>query len=307
MTNYDTNKDQTLDDSEAQKLWKDIQSYDYAGVVVGDVAQAKAWIAKFDTNKDGKITVKELCNALKAETGALNLAATLPVKKEKKVDEFDQQVQQVADWIMTNYDTNKDQTLDDSEAQKLWSDVQSYDYAGIVVGDIAQAKAWIAKFDSNKDGKITVGELCNAIKAEGPISLKRSKHIDYDFEVPSVPVEIFNATNFTLIAKNTTHIKNTTQVKNSTHNKNTTHQESAEDKKLKQYAKWVLDNYDTNKDGQLDESEAQKLWNDIATYDYSGELIAQVGQIQAWISKFDTNKNGKLTIGELYIALSKLA
>ena len=63
--------------------------------------------------------------------------------------------------------------------------------------------------------------------------------------------------------------------------------------------------YDTNKDGQLDESEAQKLWNDISTYDYSGELIAQVGQIQAWISKFDTNKNGKLTIGELYMALSK--
>lgn len=279
MANYDTNKDQTLDDVEAQKLWNDVQSYDYAGVVAADVAQVKSWIASFDANKDGKITLKELCNAIKAEAGPISLATTMPAKRVQRVDQFDQQVQQVADWIMTNYDTNKDQTLDDSEAQKLWSDVQSYDYAGIVVGDVAQAKAWIAKFDTNKDGKITVGELCNAIKAEGPISLAAQ------------PVRAVNATNTTSPAKNTTHV----------------HQESAEDKKLKQYAKWVLDNYDTNKDGQLDESEAQKLWNDIASYDYSGEIIAQVGQIQAWISKFDTNKNGKLTIGELYIALSQFA
>ena len=52
-----------------------------------------------------------------------------------------------------------------------------------------------------------------------------------------------------------------------------------EDRKLKEYTKWILDNYDTNKDGQLDENEAQRLWNDIANYDYSGEIIAQVGQV----------------------------
>jgi len=60
-----------------------------------------------------------------------------------------------------------------------------------------------------------------------------------------------------------------------------------EDRKLKEYTKWILDNYDTNKDGQLDENEAQRLWNDIANYDYSGEIIAQVGQVQAWIAKWD--------------------
>jgi hypothetical protein len=111
MANYDTNKDQTLDNNEAQKLWNDVQSYDYAGIVVGDVAQAKAWIAKFDTNKDGKITVGELYNALKSETGAFSFA-NIPSKRVEKVDEFEQQVQQVAEWIMTNYDTNKDKTLD---------------------------------------------------------------------------------------------------------------------------------------------------------------------------------------------------
>ena len=68
---------------------RDIQSYDYAGVVVGDVAQAKAWIAKFDTNKDGKITVGELYNALKSETGVVSFA-NIPSKVSKKVDEFDQ-------------------------------------------------------------------------------------------------------------------------------------------------------------------------------------------------------------------------
>lgn len=175
---------------------------------------------------------------------------------------------------MTNYDTNRDQTLDNKEAQKLWNDVQSYDYAGIVAADVAQVKSWISKFDTNKNGKITVGELVKAIKAEGPISFA------------SQPA-YYNSTKST----------NVKPVK----------VESEEEKKLKQYAKWVLNNYDANKDGQLDEKEAKKLWNDISTYDYSGELIAQVGQIQAWISKFDTNKNGKLTIGELYIALSQFA
>ena len=108
MTNYDANKDGQLDTAEAQKLWNDVQSYDYAGVVAADVAQVKSWIASFDSNKDGKITLLELCNALKAETGSFSFASSLPTRRVERVDEFDQQVQQVADWIMTNYDVNKD-------------------------------------------------------------------------------------------------------------------------------------------------------------------------------------------------------
>lgn len=75
MTNYDANKDQTLDDSEAQKLWNDVQTFDYAGIVAADVATVKAWIAKFDTNKDGKISAGELYKSLEAETGLLSLAS----------------------------------------------------------------------------------------------------------------------------------------------------------------------------------------------------------------------------------------
>ena len=36
---------------------------------------------------------------------------------------MEKKIEQIAQWIMTNYDTNKDQTLDNSEAQKLWNDV----------------------------------------------------------------------------------------------------------------------------------------------------------------------------------------
>ena len=49
------------------------------------------------------------------------------------------------------------------------------------------------------------------------------------------------------------------------------------------YCQWILDNYDLDNDGQLNEIEAQNLWDDIATYDYSGELLGQVGQIKTWI------------------------
>jgi Ca2+-binding EF-hand superfamily protein len=255
------------------------------------------------------ISVGELYNALKSETG-VSFASSSPSRRVNKVDEFEKQVQQVADWIMTNYDVNRDKRLDNVEAEMLWRDVQSYDYAGINVIDVKQTKAWIAKFDTNKDGMISVGELVNAIKAEGPVSFQETYAVPAAeapaadapaakapaAEAPAAtPVYTHSSYNYTNATNSTRQVRNHTEVK----------RESAEEKKLKQYAKWVLDNYDTNKDGQLDESEANKLWNDIATYDYSGELLAQVGQIQTWIAKFDTNKNGKLTIGELYNALSK--
>ena len=86
MSNYDVNRDQTLDNIEAEKLWRDVESYDYAGINVTDVKQAKAWIAKFDTNKDNKITVGELYNALKSETGVVSFASSIPSRRVKRVD-----------------------------------------------------------------------------------------------------------------------------------------------------------------------------------------------------------------------------
>jgi hypothetical protein len=70
-------------------------------------------------------------------------------------------------------------------------------------------------------------------------------------------------------------------------------------KQLQKYAKWILTNYDANKNGELDFAEAQKLWNDVVSYDYSGEIVAQVKQAQSWFAQFDTNRDGKLSFGEL--------
>jgi hypothetical protein len=72
---------------------------------------------------------------------------------------------------------------------------------------------------------------------------------------------------------------------------------------LQKYAKWILDNYDANKDGQLDKSEAQKLWKDVSSYDFSGEIVAQVAQAQQWLSKYDLNRDGQLSFGEIANAL----
>ena len=188
MTNYDANKDQILDNVEAQKLWNDVQSYDYAGIVAADVSQTKSWIAKFDTNKDGKITVGELENAISSEVDTVSLASKRNFNSTKNVDSFDKKIEQLAQWIMTNYDTNKDQTLDNVESQKLWNDVQSYDYSGIVAADVNQTKSWIAKFDTNKDGKITVGELVKALEDESaPLSL--AKKVPVVTKKPKKPVD----------------------------------------------------------------------------------------------------------------------
>ena len=78
------------------------------------------------------------------------------------------------------------------------------------------------------------------------------------------------------------HSANSTTPTN--HTANHTHQPSQFDKDIQAAAQWVLTNYDANKDGQLDESEAQKLWNDVVSYDYAGEVVAQVSAIQQWIA-----------------------
>jgi Ca2+-binding EF-hand superfamily protein len=114
---YDANKDGQLDTAEAQKLWNDVVSYDYSGEIVAQVTQAQNWFGQFDTNRDGKLSFGELAKALNTEIGATSFASV------KKVDPVEQKLQELADWIMTNYDVNKDQALSESEAQKLWRDI----------------------------------------------------------------------------------------------------------------------------------------------------------------------------------------
>jgi len=170
--------------------------------------------------------------------------------------EVEVQMQKYAKWILTNYDANKDGQLDKAEAQKLWNDVVSYDYSGEIVAQVTQAQNWFGQFDTNRDGKLSFGELAKALNTD------------------------FGATSFASVKK-----------------------VDPAEQKLQELADWIMTNYDVNKDQTLDDSEAQKLWRDIQSYDYAGVVVGDVAQAKAWIAKFDTNKDGKITVGELYNAL----
>ena len=75
------------------------------------------------------------------------------------------------------------------------------------------------------------------------------------------------------------------------------------EKALQKYSKWVMSKYDANNDTQLDTNEAQKLWDDVISYDYSGQLVGQVNETAKWLKAFDKNKDGKLSYKELFKAL----
>lgn len=75
------------------------------------------------------------------------------------------------------------------------------------------------------------------------------------------------------------------------------------EKALQKYSNWVMNKYDANNDTQLDTNEAQKLWDDVISYDYSGQLVGQVNETAKWLKAFDKNKDGKLSYKELFKAL----
>lgn len=73
-----------------------------------------------------------------------------------------------------------------------------------------------------------------------------------------------------------------------------------EDDEFDTYTKWVLDNYDVNKDGFLDEKETKKLLDDAMKLDVS------LADVAVWLNRFDTNKDGKLSIQEIADALQEI-
>ena len=58
MENYDTNKDGYLDAKECKRLLEDAMDMD---ISVDDVEK---WIVRFDKNKDGKLSIREMADAL---------------------------------------------------------------------------------------------------------------------------------------------------------------------------------------------------------------------------------------------------
>ena len=64
-----------------------------------------------------------------------------------------------------------------------------------------------------------------------------------------------------------------------------------------------MNKYDANNDTQLDNNEAQKLWDDVISFDYSSQLVGQVNETAKWLKAFDKNNDGKLSFNELFKAL----
>ncbi len=252
IKNYDANNNAELDFAEAKKLWNDVVSYDYSGELVSQVKEAQNWVNQFDTNRDGKLSLKEIARALQSQSYVTSFASSY------RADPVEQKLQDLADWIMANYDRNRDQTLDNAEARRLFDDIRTYDYAGINATGVYDVKSWIASFDSNRDGKITVGELLRAIKSETGVSFASTynyKRVD--------PLE----------------------------------------KKLQQVGEWIMANYDRNRDQTLDNAEVRRLFDDIRTYDYAGINATAVYDVRSWIASFDSNRDGKITLGELVNAV----
>ncbi len=66
---------------------------------------------------------------------------------------------------------------------------------------------------------------------------------------------------------------------------------------------WIMKNYDSDKDGYLDQGEVEALFKDLENYDYGKESI-KVSDITKWIGDFDRNGDGKISLEELYKALA---
>jgi len=58
MENYDANKDGYLDEKECKRLLEDAMDME---VSIDDVDK---WMIRFDKNKDGKISIREMAEAL---------------------------------------------------------------------------------------------------------------------------------------------------------------------------------------------------------------------------------------------------
>lgn len=66
---------------------------------------------------------------------------------------------------------------------------------------------------------------------------------------------------------------------------------------------WIFDNYDMNNNGKLSNEEAKELLKDIENYDFTANTVP-VADIDAWFAKWDTNKDGQLSVQEFFTALA---
>ena len=74
-------------------------------------------------------------------------------------------------------------------------------------------------------------------------------------------------------------------------------------REVSEVEQWIFDNYDTDGNGKLSNKEAKELLKDIENYDLTKETIP-VDQIDSWFAKWDTNKDGQLSVEEFFTAIA---
>jgi Ca2+-binding EF-hand superfamily protein len=71
-----------------------------------------------------------------------------------------------------------------------------------------------------------------------------------------------------------------------------------------EFCEWIMKEYDTDRDGKLEETEVSRLVDDIENWDIGKENVIKISDVTGWINKFDKNGDRKLSIDELIKALS---
>jgi len=61
--------------------------------------------------------------------------------------------------------------------------------------------------------------------------------------------------------------------------------------------------YDLNKNGKLEEKEANNLIKDVETYDFGALEFMNITNATQWMDKYDTNNDNSLSLAELAKAL----
>lgn len=75
---------------------------------------------------------------------------------------------------------------------------------------------------------------------------------------------------------------------------------------VKQTVQLIMDQYDANKDGKLDQSEVEKMLDEAMNYKWINTEM-KVKEVKTWFDKYDQNKDGLLSIKELADALMTIS
>jgi hypothetical protein len=78
---------------------------------------------------------------------------------------------------------------------------------------------------------------------------------------------------------------------------------SKQKKDVDEFTTWIMKEYDLNKNGKLEEKEAQNLFKDVSNFDFGALEFTSITNSTQWMAKYDTNSDKSISLSELYNAL----